>query len=77
MVTIVSGAGQGLRSFLHVLFEVTGRGVPWLGAHRRPGSVRDTQPPCSAARRDLGWQPTASLPEALRRTWHTLFVGQA
>ncbi len=65
------GGGErlALLDVLRTIEEVTGRPLRLVHEEAQKGDMRDTLADTSAARRDLGFRSTVSLPEGLRREW--------
>ena len=65
------GGGEriALLDVLRTIEEVTGRPLRIVHEEAQKGDMRDTFADTSAARRDLGFRSTVSLPDGLRREW--------
>jgi nucleoside-diphosphate-sugar epimerase len=70
---IAGGAEHSLLDLLALLQGILGTSIEPVHAEPRPGDVRHSFADTSAARDDLGWQPTLEFSEGLRRTvtWFT------
>lgn len=70
---VAGGSERSLLEMLDILKELLGSTVEPVHVDPRPGDVRHSFADTSAAREDLGWQPTLEFPEGLRRTveWFT------
>jgi UDP-glucose 4-epimerase len=66
----VIGTGQKtpVNTLHRILVEVTGFDAPVERLPRRPGDVRNAQFDSSLAKKELGWTPSTSLLEGIRRT---------
>ena len=71
-----AGARTSLRELLEMVEAVSGRPVVVEHHPPRPGDVRDSLASLERAERVLGYRPSVSLEEGLRRTWEW-FVGEA
>ena len=69
----VANVGAGQRTSLLVLVdlirEVTGRSVLCTSRPPRPGDVRDSLAGLERAERVLGYRPSVTLKDGLKRTW--------
>ena len=65
------GGGQrlALEEVLRTIEQVTGRKLQIRREEPQKGDMRDTFADTAAARRDLGFRSTATLPEGLGRQW--------
>jgi nucleoside-diphosphate-sugar epimerase len=65
------GGGQrvSLEEVLRTIEQVTGRKLALTRDEAQKGDMRDTFADTSAAKRDLGFRSTVSLPEGLAREW--------
>ena len=70
---IAGGSERSLLEMLDILNETIGSSVVPIHGEPRAGDVRHSFADTSAARNDLGWQPTLDFAEGLRRTvaWFT------
>ena len=70
---IAGGSERSLLEMLEILNEILGTSIDPIHVDPRPGDVRHSFADTSAARDDLGWQPTLDFAEGLRRTvaWFT------
>jgi UDP-N-acetylglucosamine/UDP-N-acetyl-alpha-D-glucosaminouronate 4-epimerase len=70
---LVFNVGMGerhtLNETLKLLEKVSGRPARAKYLPPRPGDVRDSQSDVTLARQKLGYEPSVSLEEGLRRTW--------
>ena len=66
----VIGTGQktSVNAIHQALVEVTGFDAPVERLPRRPGDVREAQFDSALAKKELGWTPSTSLLEGIRRT---------
>jgi UDP-glucose 4-epimerase len=72
MFNIASGAPASVNRVADLIGELVGRPVEREFAPPRAGDIRDSWADISAARETLGWEPTVSLEEGLRRTVESL-----
>jgi nucleoside-diphosphate-sugar epimerase len=65
------GGGQrlALEDVLRTIEQVTGRKLAITRDEAQKGDMRDTFADTTAAKRDLGFQPSVALPEGLAREW--------
>jgi len=64
-----SGTGASVREVMDAVAQVTGLAfTPEVGP-RRPGDPPRIVASGELARRDLGWAPTATLPDMVRSAW--------
>jgi UDP-glucose 4-epimerase len=65
------GGGQrrALEDVLRTIEQVTGRKLAITRDEAQKGDMRDTFADTTAAKRDLGFQPSVTLPEGLAREW--------
>jgi nucleoside-diphosphate-sugar epimerase len=68
VVNVAAGSRISLNELFHALGELTGRSVNPSYGPARAGDVRDSQADISRARQLLGYEPTVSFEEGLRRT---------
>lgn len=70
---VAGGSERSLIEMLDILKDILGSTVEPIHAEPRAGDVRHSFADTSAARDDLGWQPTLDFAEGLRRTvkWFT------
>lgn len=68
-VNVGAGGRTSLLDLLQHVRDVTGVDVPAEHAPPRGGDVRDSLASLTRARDVLGYAPTVSLPDGLRRTW--------
>lgn len=77
IVNIGSGIPTSLRELLSVLLTVAGRAeYPVEITADRPFDRRHTWLDITTAARTLGWRPTTSLEEGLRRTWQQALLSR-
>lgn len=69
---IGSGVGTDINTIYHELQKATGFDKPVHYGPDKPGEVYKIYLDASKAKRDLGWQPTVSLEEGLKRTVDSL-----
>jgi UDP-glucose 4-epimerase len=65
---IGTGHKTSVNAIHRALVEVTGFEAPVERLPRRPGDVRDAQFDSALAKKELGWTPSTSLLEGIRRT---------
>src|SRR5207302_720123 len=65
---IAAGAPRSLNDLVFELSAILGRQLPVEHVPAVPGDIRHSHADISAAHRDLGWSPTVSFAEGLRRT---------
>jgi UDP-glucose 4-epimerase len=65
---IGTGTGTSVNQLYRLVCDEVGVDVTPRGAPRRAGDLRAAYFDISRARKELGWQPTVSLPEGLRHT---------
>lgn len=66
------GEGHSINQARKLVEEITGRPLPASYHPPRPGDVRRIVLDCSKLHSELGWSPTISLDEGIRRTWRWL-----
>ena len=71
-INIGSGRMTSLNELLETIADVTGKVPERVVAPRRPGDVLHSVADLSWANAILGYRPTVSLEEGLRRTWASL-----
>ncbi len=78
--SIGTGVGTSVNTIYRLLSEIIGVTIPPRRAPRRPGDLRTAYFATRRAREDLGWAPTVSLRDGLRRTveaWRAEAAGQS
>ena len=68
-VNVGAGARTSLLSLIDIIGIVTGRELNYVLHDSRPGDVRDSLASLERTQRLLGYHPSVSLEEGLRRTW--------
>lgn len=70
---IAGGSERSLLEMLEILNDILGTSIDPIHGEPRAGDVRHSFADTTAARDDLGWQPTLDFAEGLRRTvaWFT------
>ncbi len=74
---VAGGERHAVLDLVRALEELLGRELPVIHTPPRPGDVRDTQAEISRARAALGFTPTVSFREGLRRTLAALQASRA
>jgi nucleoside-diphosphate-sugar epimerase len=76
VINVATGGRVSLNQLFRALRDLTGSGVEPTYAAPRAGDVRDSQADITKARQLLGYEPTVSFEEGLRRTleWYRLSV---
>lgn len=69
VVNCGAGTRTSLRELVTLAEEVSGRPIAVEMRPPRAGDVRDSLASLARARQVLGYEPSVSLPEGLRRTW--------
>lgn len=75
VINVATGRATSVRELAEAIWSASGREGPARVVHRppRPGDIRHSRLDVRQAARVLGWRPTVSLEEGLRRTlaaWH-------
>ena len=68
MINVATGGRISLNELLGVMNGIVGTNIQPIYAEPRAGDVRDSQADISKAQALLGYKPTVSLEEGLRRT---------
>jgi nucleoside-diphosphate-sugar epimerase len=68
IINVATGGRISLNQLFRTMRELIGGSLEPTYADPRPGDVRDSQADISKARRVLGYEPTVSFEEGLRRT---------
>jgi nucleoside-diphosphate-sugar epimerase len=68
VINVATGGRISLNGLLQAMNRIVGSDIAPIYAEGRAGDVRDSQADISKARRLLGYEPTVSLDEGLRRT---------
>ena len=68
-VNVGAGTRTSLLGLIDIIGTVTGRQLSCMRHAPRPGDVRDSLASLDRAQRLLGYHPSVSLEEGLRRTW--------
>ena len=63
------GTRVSLRSVIDLLEEIAELPIPTVHAPNERGDVRDTAAATDLAQRDLGFHPSVTVEEGLRRQW--------
>ncbi len=74
-VNVGAGTRTSLLGLIEVIGAITGRQLNYVRHASRPGDVRDSLASLDRAQRLLGYHPSVSLEEGLRRTWAWLADG--
>ena len=74
-VNVGAGTRTSLLGLIDIIGTVTGRRLNYVLRDSRPGDVRDSLASLDRAQRLLGYHPSVSLEEGLRRTWAWLADG--
>ena len=68
-VNVGAGTRTSLLGLIDLIRDITGRRLPYVQHPSRSGDVRDSLASLDRAQRLLGYHPSVSLEEGLRRTW--------
>ncbi|HEV8510038.1 MAG TPA: NAD-dependent epimerase/dehydratase family protein [Gemmatimonadales bacterium] len=68
-VNVGAGTRTSLLGLIDLIRTITGRRLPYVRHRARSGDVRDSLASLDRAQRLLGYRPSVSLEEGLRRTW--------
>jgi len=68
IINVATGGRISLNQLFRTMRELIGESVEPTYSDPRPGDVRDSQADIGKARRLLGYEPTVSFEEGLRRT---------
>jgi nucleoside-diphosphate-sugar epimerase len=79
IINVATGGRISLNQLFRTMRELIGGSIEPSYSDPRPGDVRDSQADISKARRLLGYEPTVSFEEGLRRTveWYRTFAAAA
>jgi nucleoside-diphosphate-sugar epimerase len=79
IINVATGGRISLNELFRTMRELIGGSIEPTYSDPRPGDVRDSQADISKARRLLGYEPTVSFEEGLRRTveWYRTFAAAA
>jgi len=75
-INIGTGNRYTLNQTLALLEKIAGRPARATHAPARDGDIRDSQADISLAKRALGYQPSVTFEEGLRRTWEWFSTNQ-
>src|SRR5687768_5541702 len=68
VINVATGGRISLNQLFHTIRDLVGARVDPIYADPRPGDVRDSQAEIGKARRLLGYEPTVSFDEGLKKT---------
>lgn len=68
VANIGTGIGTSVNEIYRALSEATGNTIPPRHGPPRPGDVRNFWLDCTRARTELGWEPSVTFDEGIRRT---------
>lgn len=74
-VNVGAGARTSLLGLIDIIGTITGRQLDYVRHSSRPGDVHDSLASLDRAQQLLGYYPSVSLEEGLRRTWAWLADG--
>lgn len=69
LFNVGSGSGTSLNELVNLIFEVTGHNVPVQHTPARAFDVPTSILSIDKIKREIGWQPSVSLADGIRRTW--------
>ena len=75
-INIGTGNRYTLNQTLALLEKITGRPAHATHAPARDGDIRDSQADISLAKKTLGYQPSVTFEEGLKRTWEWFSTNQ-
>jgi nucleoside-diphosphate-sugar epimerase len=77
VINVATGGRISLNQLFHTIRDLVGARVDPIYADPRPGDVRDSQADIGKARRLLGYEPTVSFDEGLKKTVQWYRAAQA